>query len=136
MKKKYKEILTIIENNKRIKITKTSAYFVFKIGKEEWNDSYYQKKAHSVKCYDQESLKTHLKQVCSLNSIDYDSAQNQLNMALKSIIQVNVPSTDYYRVGYGGNSQYYDYILEHKQAGKENTKLYGLDIKQRRLSYS
>tara|TARA_B100001250_G_scaffold24155_1_gene20201 strand:+ start:1239 stop:1721 length:483 start_codon:yes stop_codon:yes gene_type:complete len=130
MKKKYPEILTITANNQKIKITKTSSYFVVKIGKEDWDDIYYQKKADSAKCYDLESLKNHLKQICSLNSIDYDSVENHLNKALKPSAQVNVPNLDDSMVVYGGISKYFDYIIEQKLAGTEQSEFYGIDIKK------
>ena len=69
MKKKYSDILTIIENKQKIQIRKNSSYFVVKIGKADMK--HYQQKAHSAKCYDQKTLKNHLRQICSLHSINY-----------------------------------------------------------------
>ena len=52
----------------------------------------FQKKAQSTKCFDQESLKNHLQQICSFNSIEYEGLENRLNKALKPSKQVKVLS--------------------------------------------
>ena len=127
MKKKYLDILTILENNQKIQIRKNSSYFIVKNGREDMNN--FSKKASTKHLYDQESLKDHLKQICSLHSIDYDDIENQLNKALNPSTQVYVPSSNEYTVDYGGISKYFDFILEERPAGKEKSKFYGLEIK-------
>ena len=132
MKCPYQEVLITKENGYKIQIRKTSLYFIVKIGKEGMKN--YQKKANSERCYDHESLKSHLQQICSLHSIDYDSVGNQLNKALNPSVQVNVPSTHDSMVHYGGISKYYDYIYEQKLADTEKSRLYGLEIKNYNLA--
>ena len=90
LKKKYKEILTVEENGYKIQIRKNARYFVVKIGKVKMKD--FQKKAQSKQCDDQESLKSHLQQICSFNSIDYEGLENKLFKALKPSKQVKVLS--------------------------------------------
>ena len=81
MKNKYEEILTTQENGRKIQITRSSSYFIVKIGRDGMK--HYQKKAQSERCYDLDSLKRHLRQICSLNSIDYDRLENRLIKAIK-----------------------------------------------------
>ena len=81
MKKRYKNILNVKENGYRIQIRKNSSYFIVKVGKEDMNN--FQKKAQSKHCDDQESLKRHLQQICSFNSIDYEGLENKLFKALQ-----------------------------------------------------
>ena len=88
MKRPYQDVLITKENGYKIQIRKNSLYFVVKIGKVDMKN--FQKKAHSENCNDQESLKKHLQQICSLNSIDYVSLENRLNKALKPKKQVKV----------------------------------------------
>ena len=104
MKKKYEEIFTVEENGYRIQIRKNARYFVVKIGKVKMKD--FQKKAQSKHCDDQESLKRHLQQICSLNSIDYEGLENKLNKALKPSRQVKVLSLKDTGVEYGEIHQY------------------------------
>ena len=66
----------------------------------------FQKKAQSTKCDDQESLKSHLQQICSFNSIEYEGLENKLNKALKPSKQVKVLSLKDTGVGYGEIHQY------------------------------
>ena len=104
LKSKYKKVLTVEENGYRIQIRKNASYFVVKIGKEDMNN--FQKKAQSKPCDDQESLKRHLQQICSFNSIDYEGLENKLNKALKPSRQVKVLSLKDTGVGYGEIHQY------------------------------
>ena len=106
MKRPYQEVLITKENGYKIQIRKTSLYFVVKIGKEGMKN--YQKKANSERCYDHESLKSHLQQICSLHSIDYESLENRLNKALKPKRQVKVLKISDTWVGNGGIPQYLD----------------------------
>ena len=104
LKKRYKDILNVKENGYRIQIRKNASYFVVKIGKEDMNN--FQKKAQSKHCDDQESLKSHLQQICSFNSIDYEGLENKLNKALKPSKQVKVLSLKDTGVGNGEIHQY------------------------------
>ena len=100
MKQKYEEILTAQENGRKIQITRSSSYFIAKIGREGMK--HYQKKAQSERCYDLDSLKRHLRQICSLNSIDYDHLENQVIKALKPRGEGVIPTTDEPMVEKGG----------------------------------
>ena len=104
MKKRYKNILNVKENGYRIQIRKNLSYFIVKVGKEDMNN--FQKKAQSKHCDDQESLKRHLQQICSFNSIEYEGLENKLNKALKPSKQVKVLSLKDTRVGNGEIHQY------------------------------
>ena len=66
----------------------------------------FQKKAQSKHCDDQESLKSHLQQICSFNSIEYEGLENKLNKALKPSRQVKVLSLKDTGVEYGEILQY------------------------------
>ena len=91
MKPKYEEILTIQENGRKIQIRRSSSYFVIKIGRDGMKN--YQKKAQSERCYDFDSLKKNLRQICSLNSIDYERLENQLIEAIKPQGEGSIPNT-------------------------------------------
>ena len=104
MKNKYPDILTIIENKQKIQIRKNSSYFVVKIGKADMK--HYQQKAHSAKCYDQKTLKNHLRQICSLHSINFEQLENQLNKALKPPTQAKILEFDEPMVGYSAISKF------------------------------
>ena len=91
MKNKYEEILTAQENGRKIQIRRSSSYFIVKIGREGMK--HYQKKAQSERCYDLDSLKRYLRQICSLNSIDYDRLENQLSKAIKPRGEGSIPNT-------------------------------------------
>ena len=92
MKNKYEEILTAQENGCKIQIKRNFSYFVIKIGREGMK--HYQKKAQSERCYDLDSVKRHLRQICSLHSIDYDRIENQLSKALKPQSEGDIPTSD------------------------------------------
>ena len=100
MKNKYEEILIAQENGHKIQITRSSSYFVIKIGREGMK--HYQKKAQSERCYDLDSLKRHLRQICSLNSIDYDGIENRLIQAIKPQSEGVIPTSDEPMVQKGG----------------------------------
>ena len=100
MKQKYEEILTAQENGRKIQITRSSSYFIVKIGRDGMK--HYQKKAQSERCYDLDSLKRHLRQICSLHSIDYDRLENRLIKALKPRGEGVIPTTDEPMVQKGG----------------------------------
>ncbi len=100
MKNKYEEILIAQENGRKIQITRSSSYFIAKIGREGMK--HYQKKAQSERCYDLDSLKRHLRQICSLNSIDYDRLENRLIKAIKPRVEGVIPITDEPMVLKGG----------------------------------
>ena len=100
MKNKYEEILTIQENRRKVQIRRSSSYFIAKIGRDGMK--HYQKKVQSERCYDLDSLKRHLRQICSLNSIDYDRLENRLIKALKPRGEGVIPTTDEPMVQKGG----------------------------------
>ena len=100
MKNKYEEILTTHENGRKIQIRRSSSYFVVKIGRDGMK--HYQKKAQSERCYDLDSLKRHLRQICSLNSIDYDGIENRLIQAIKPQSEGIIPNRDEPIVEKGG----------------------------------
>ena len=100
MKNKYEEILTTQENGRKIQITRSSSYFIAKIGREGMK--HYQKKAQSERCYDLDSLKRHLRQICSLHSIDYDVLENRLIKAIKPRGEGVIPTTHELIVKKGG----------------------------------
>ena len=100
MKNKYEEILTIQENGRKIQIRRSSSYFVIKIGRDGMKN--YQKKAQSERCYDLDSLKRHLRQICSLHSIDYDRLENRLIKAIKPRGEGVIPTSDEPMVQKGG----------------------------------
>ena len=91
MKPKYEEILTAQENGCKIQIKRNFSYFVIKIGRDGMK--HYQKKAQSERCHDLDSLKRHLRQICSLHSIDYDSLENRLIKAIKPRGEGVIPNT-------------------------------------------
>ena len=92
MKKSYEEILTITENKRKIQIKRNSSYFIVKIGKIGMKN--YQKKAQSERCYDLDSLKRHLKNICEFHSIEYSRIENQLSKTLKPQSEGIIPTTD------------------------------------------
>ena len=100
MKQKYEEILTAQENGRKIQITRSSSYFIVKIGRDGMK--HYQKKAQSERCYDLDSLKRHLRQICSLNAIDYDRLENRLIKAIKPQGEGGIPIIDEPMVRNGG----------------------------------
>ena len=100
MKQKYEEILIAQENGRKIQITRSSSYFIVKIGRDGMKD--YQKKAQSARFYDLDSLKGYLRQICSLHSIDFDRIENRLSKALKPQGEGVIPTSDEPMVQKGG----------------------------------
>ena len=100
MKNKYQDILTILENKQKIQIRKNSSYFVVKIGKEDMK--HFDKKAEPAYFKDQQGIKDHLRQKCSLFSLDYSRIENQLNKALKPQSGGDIPTSDEPMVENGG----------------------------------
>ena len=100
MKQKYEEILITKENGHKIQIKRNSSYFIVKIGREGMK--HYQKKAQSEKCHDLDSLKIHLRQICSLHSIDYNLLENRLIKAIKPRSEGVIPIIDEPMVRKGG----------------------------------
>ena len=109
MKKSYEEILTITENKRKIQIKRNSSYFIVKIGKVCMKN--YQKKAKSERCYDLDSLKGYLKQICEFHSIDYRRIENQLSEALQPQSEGIIPTTDEPIVEKGGIRKFLQDIL-------------------------
>ena len=104
MKRQYEEILNTTTGGYRIEVKRNSSKFVVKVAKAEMKD--FDKKATPDYFKDQQGLKDHLRQKCSLYSIDFDRIENQLNKALKPRSEGDIPTTDEPRVKKGGISYY------------------------------
>ena len=104
MKKKYKEILNTTAGGYRIEVKRNSSTFVVKVAKAGMKN--FDKKVPPEYFKDQQGLKNHLRQKCSLYSIDFDRIENQLNKALKPRSEGDIPTTDEPRVKKGGISYY------------------------------
>ena len=100
MKPKYDEILNTTTGGYRIEVKRNSSKFVVKVGKAGMK--HFDKKAEPAYFKDQQGLKDHLRQKCSLFSLDYKRLENQLNKALKSQSEGNVPTSDDTMVANGG----------------------------------
>ena len=100
MKKQYDEILNTITGGYRIEVKRNSSKFVVKVGKAGMK--HFDKKAEPAYFKDQQGIKDHLRQKCSLFSIDYNRIENQLNKALKSQSEGDIPTTDEPMVKKGG----------------------------------
>ena len=100
MKRQYEEILNTTTGGYRIEVKRNSSKFVVKVAKAEMKN--FDKKAPPEYFKDQQGLKDHLRQKCSLFSIDYNRIENQLNKALKSQSEGDIPTTDEPMVKKGG----------------------------------
>ena len=100
MKPKYKEILNITTGGYRIEVKRNSSKFAVKMAKAKMKD--FDKKAPPEYFKDQQGLKDHLRQKCSLFSIDYNYIENQLNKAIKPQSEGDIPTTDEPMVANGG----------------------------------
>ena len=81
MKRQYEEILNTTTGGYRIEVKRNSSKFVVKAAKIKMKD--FDKKAAPAYFNDQQGVKDHLRQKCSLFSIDYNRIENQLNKAMK-----------------------------------------------------
>ena len=100
MKKQYDEILNTTTGGYRIEVKRNSSKFVVKVGKAGMK--HFDKKAEPAYFKDQQGIKDHLRQKCSLFSIDYNHIDNQLNKALKPQSEGDIPTTDEPMVANGG----------------------------------
>ena len=100
MKPRYEEILNTIAGSYRIEVKRNSSKFVVKVAKAEMKN--FDKKAPPAYFKDQQELKDHLRQKCSLFSLDFDRIENQLNKAIKPISASDIPITDEPVVANGG----------------------------------
>ena len=100
MKQRYEEILNTKTGGYRIEVKRNSSKFIVKVAKAEMKN--FDKKAPPEYFKDQQGLKDHLRQKCSLFSIDFNRSENQLNKAFKSQSEGDVPSTDEPIVANGG----------------------------------
>ena len=100
VKKNYEEILNIKTGKYRIEVKRNSSKFIVKVGKAAMKD--FDKKAPPEYCQDQQGVKDHIRQKCSLFLIDYNRIENQLNKAFESRSEGGIPTTDEPKVGNGG----------------------------------
>ena len=100
MKPKYDEILNTTTDGYRIEVKRNSSNFIVKVGKVDMQN--FDKKAEPVYFKDQQGLKDHLRQKCSLFSLDYNRIENQLNKALKPQSGGDIPTSDEPMVENGG----------------------------------
>ena len=100
MKRQYEEILNTTTGGYRIEVKRNSSKFIVKMAKAEMKN--FAKKAPPEYFKDQKGLKDHLRQKCSLFSIDFDRIENQLNKAIKPRSEGDIPTTDEPIVANGG----------------------------------
>ena len=100
MKKPYDEILNTTTGGYRIEVKQNLSKFVVKVAKAEMKN--FDKKAPPEYFKDQQGVKDHLRQKCSLFSIDFDRIENQLNKAIKPLSEGDIPTTDEPIVANGG----------------------------------
>ena len=100
MKNQYEKILNTTTGGYRIEVKRNFSKFVVKVAKAEMKN--FDKKAPPEYFKDQQGVKEHLRQKCSLFSLDFECIENQLNKAFKSQSEGDVPSTDEPIVANGG----------------------------------
>ena len=100
MKKQYEEILNTTTGGYRFEVKRNSSKFVVKVAKEEMKN--FDKKAPPAYFKDKQGVKDHLRQKCSLFSIDFDRIENQLNKAIKPRSEGDIPTNDDPIVANGG----------------------------------
>ena len=100
MKYPYEKILNTTTGGYRIEVKRNSSKFVVKAAKIKMKN--FDKKAAPAYFNDQQGVKDHLRQKCSLFSLDYKRLENQLNKALKPQSEGDVPNSDEPMVGNGG----------------------------------
>ena len=81
MKQKYEEILNTKIGGYRIEVKRNASKFIVKVGKVDMKN--FDKKAEPAYFIEEQGLKDHLRQKCSLFSLDFNRIENQLNKALK-----------------------------------------------------
>ena len=102
MKQRYEEILNTTTGGYRIEVKRNSSKFIVKVGKADMKQKYFDKKAEPAYFVDQQGVADHLRQKCSLFLIDFNCIENQLNKALKSQSEGDIPTTDEPMVKKGG----------------------------------
>ena len=100
MKRQYEEILNTTTGGYRFEVKRNSSKFVVKVAKAGMKN--FDKKAPPEYFKDQQGLKDHLRQKCSLFSLDFDRIENQLNKAIKPRSEGDIPTTDEPIVANGG----------------------------------
>ena len=100
MKQKYEEILNTTASGYRIEVKRNLSKFIVKIAKAAMKN--FDKKAPPAYFKDKQGVKDHLRQKCSLFSINFDRIENQLNKAFKPQGEGDMPTTDEPVVANGG----------------------------------
>ena len=100
MKRQYEEILNTTTGGYRIEIKRNSSKFIVKMAKAKMKN--FDKKAPPEYFKDQQGVTDHLRQKCSLFSLDFECIENQLNKALKPLSECDIPTTDEPMVANGG----------------------------------
>ena len=100
MKRQYEEILNTTTGGYGFEVKRNSSKFIVKVAKVVMKN--FDKKAPPEYFKDQQGLKDHLRQKCSLFSIDFDRIENQLNKAFKPQGEGDMPPTDEPVVANGG----------------------------------
>ena len=100
MKRQYEEILNTTAGGYRIEVKRNSSKFIVKVAKAEMKN--FDKKAPPAYFKDKQGVKDHLRQKCSLFSLDFECIENQLNKALKLQSEGDIPTTDEPMVANGG----------------------------------
>ena len=102
MKKKYEEIINTTAGGYRIEVKRNFTKFVVKVGNADMKQEHFDKKAEPAYFEDQQGVTDHLRQKCSLFLIDFGRIENQLNKALKSRIEGDIPTSNKTIVEKGG----------------------------------
>ena len=100
MKQRYEEILNTKTGRYRLEVKRNSSNFIVKVGKVDMQN--FDKKAEPAYFKDQKGVTDHLRQKCSLFSLDFERIENQLNKALKLQSEGDIPTTDEPMVANGG----------------------------------
>ena len=100
MKRQYEEILSTTAGGYRIEVKRNSSKFIVKVAKAEMKN--FDKKAPPEYFKDQQGVKDHIRQKCSLFSLDFECIKNQLNKALKTQSGGDVPTSNEPMVANGG----------------------------------
>ena len=100
MKRQYEEILSTTAGGYRIEVKRNSSKFIVKVAKAEMKN--FEKKAPPAYFKDKQGVKDHLRQKCSLFSINFDRIENQLNKAFKPQGEGDMSPTDEPVVANGG----------------------------------
>ena len=102
MKQRYEEIINTTAGGYRIEVKRNLTKFVVKVGNADMKQEHFDKKAAPAYFEDQQGVKDHLRQKCSLFLIDFGRIENQLNKALKPRIEGDIPTSNEPMVANGG----------------------------------